>query len=44
VKGDVFVRADNDGRRAADRKFGWIHPCSTYALSDVEIEIYPPED
>ncbi len=44
IKGDVFVRADNDGRRAADRKFGWIHPCSTYPLSDVEMEIYPPED
>lgn len=43
IKGDVYVRPDKDGRRLADKKFGWIHPCSTYALGDVEIEIFPLE-
>ncbi len=41
ISGEVFVPDDADGRRAADKKFGWIHPCATYPLSDVEIEVYP---
>ena len=43
ISGDVYVRPDGDGRRLADRKFGWIHPCASYALGDVEIEIFPLE-
>ena len=39
VSGDYFVAAENDFRRAADKKFGYIHPCSTYAESDMEIDI-----
>ncbi len=39
IKGDVWFAADN--RRAADAKFGWIHPCNTYAKSDIELEIFP---
>lgn len=43
ISGDVYVKPDGDGRRLANKKFGWIHPCSTYALGDVEIEIFPLE-
>jgi len=32
-------RDDNDGRRIADKKYGYIHPCATYPTSDIEIEI-----
>ena len=39
VGGEYFVAAENDFRRAADKKFGYIHPCSTYAESDMEIDI-----
>lgn len=41
ICGDVFIPAEADGRRMADKKFGWIHPCVTYPLSDVEIEVFP---
>ncbi|MBN1533890.1 MAG: 2Fe-2S iron-sulfur cluster binding domain-containing protein [Spirochaetes bacterium] len=39
ISGDVFVRKENDGRRIADRKFGWFHPCSTYPVSDLEMRL-----
>ena len=39
VSGEYFVDAVNDFRRSADKKFGYIHPCSTYAESDMEIDI-----
>ena len=39
VGGEYFVAAENDFRRAADKKFGYIHPCSTYPESDLEIDI-----
>lgn len=41
LSGEVYIPKDTDGRRLADLKFGWVHPCATYALGDVEIEIYP---
>ncbi len=41
VTGDVYVPADADGRRLADVKFNWIHPCVSYPLSDVEICVFP---
>lgn len=41
VSGDVYVPEKADGRRAADKKFGWIHPCVSYPLSDIEIEVFP---
>jgi ferredoxin-NADP reductase len=37
VSGEVYVRPDGDGRRAADKQFGYIHPCSSYPLSDLEV-------
>jgi ferredoxin-NADP reductase len=37
ISGEVYIRPDSDGRRAADRQFGIIHPCSSYPLSDLEV-------
>ncbi len=39
VSGDVFVAPENDGRRATDKKLGYIHPCACYALSDLHIQL-----
>lgn len=41
ISGEVYVPESNDGRRLADKKFGWIHPCVSYPLSDIEIEVFP---
>ena len=41
VSGEVFVPEQADGRRAADLKFGWVHPCASFPRSDVELEIFP---
>lgn len=43
VSGDVYIPEDADGRRLADKKFGWIHPCCSFPLSDVELCVYPIE-
>ena len=37
VSGKVFVAPVGDGRRAADKKFNFIHPCYSYPLTDLEI-------
>ena len=42
IMGDVFIPEDTDGRRAADRKFGYVHPCASYPISDVVLEIPEP--
>lgn len=39
VDGEHFVDSRDDFRRAADKKFNYIHPCSTYPESDMEIDI-----
>lgn len=40
ISGDVYVPAENDeGRRASDKVSGYIHPCATFALSDLVIEV-----
>lgn len=39
VSGEVFIPAENDGRRLADVQFGYVHPCVTYPVSDVSIEL-----
>lgn len=39
VSGEVFIRPEDDGRREADRRFGFIHPCATYPLSDLTIRL-----
>ena len=43
VKGKVYIPKDADGRRAADEKYGWIHPCVSFPLSDIELCVYPTE-
>lgn len=37
VSGEIDVVKANDGRRMADKKFGYFHPCSSYAMTDLEI-------
>jgi len=39
VSGEVYVLPEGDGRRAADKQFGYIHPCASYPLTDLEIAI-----
>ena len=39
LEGEVFIPQNTDGRRLADIKFGYIHPCSTYPMSDIKIRI-----
>lgn len=41
ISGNVYVPADADGRRLGDKKFGWIHPCASFPLSDIELEVFP---
>ena len=33
------VRVVNDKRNGVDKKYNYIHPCSTYPLSDIEIVV-----
>ena len=39
VSGDVFIPEDTDGRRAADKHWGYIHPCASFAVSDCSIDM-----
>lgn len=39
LSGDVFISENTDGRRDADKVYGYIHPCASFALSDVSIEV-----
>ena len=39
ISGEYEVTQENDFRRAADKKFNYIHPCCSYPLSDMEIEV-----
>lgn len=39
VSGNVFIPEITDGRRGADKKYGYIHPCASFALSDCVIEV-----
>jgi ferredoxin-NADP reductase len=42
VEGDVYISPISDWRRSADKKFGYFHPCSSYPISDLEIQV--PQD
>ncbi len=37
IKGDVYITDTDDGRRLADKEYGYIHPCSSFPLSDLEL-------
>lgn len=39
ASGKVYVPKETDGRRLADLKFGFIHPCATFPLTDLEIDV-----
>ena len=39
VSGRVFIPEKTDGRRAADLDFNYIHPCSSFPVSDVVMEV-----
>ena len=39
LSGDYYVCPENDGRRAADKDFNYVHACATYPLSDMTIRI-----
>lgn len=37
--GQVYVPENSDHRRLADNMYGHIHPCCTFPMSDIELEI-----
>ena len=39
VEGQVYVPTSVDGRRMADLQFGYVHPCCTFPLSDVYLDV-----
>lgn len=39
LSGEVYVPAAGDGRRWADKEHGYVHACSTWPLTDCEIEV-----
>ncbi len=39
IKGEVFIPEDVDERRQADRKFGYIHPCISFPLENLEVVV-----
>ena len=41
VSGEVYCPKSVDGRREADYIYGYIHPCCSFPLSDLVIEIPP---
>ena len=41
VSGRCYIPASRDGRRQADKIYGYIHPCVSYPRSDLVIEVPP---
>lgn len=39
VSGSVFVPEENEGRRFSDIQFNYIHPCASFATSDLVLEV-----
>jgi prolycopene isomerase len=39
VSGEVFTKPEDDGRREADRRLGFIHPCAAYPLSALDLRL-----
>lgn len=39
ASGNVYVPKSADHRRMADAEYGYIHPCCTFPLSDISIEL-----
>lgn len=41
VSGEIYTLKSVDGRREADLIYGYIHPCCSFPLSDLVIEVPP---
>lgn len=41
ISGDVYIPASADGRRMADPDYGYVHPCCTFPLSDICLDVPP---
>ena len=41
ISGEVYIPKSVDGRRAADKDYGYIHPCCAFPLSDIVLEVPP---
>ena len=41
VSGEIYAPKSVDGRREADLLYGYIHPCCSFPLSDLTIEVAP---
>lgn len=39
VSGEAYTPKENEGRRFTDIEFGYIHPCASFPLSDMVIEV-----
>ncbi len=42
TSGDVWVSPKSDGRRRTDRMSGFVHPCVTFPLSDLDVKTLSP--
>ena len=41
ISGEIYTPKSVDGRREADLLYGYIHPCCSFPLSDLVIEVPP---
>ncbi len=39
LAGEIFVPKENELRRWADKEYGYIHPCSSFPVSDLTLEV-----
>ncbi|MHA1472669.1 MAG: FAD-binding oxidoreductase [Promethearchaeota archaeon] len=39
INGDVYINPVSDWRKSADKKYNYFHPCASYPISDLEINI-----
>ncbi len=39
ISGNVYIPESMDYLRMADKKYGYIHPCCAFPVSDIEIEV-----
>jgi ferredoxin-NADP reductase len=39
ISGNIYISPISDWRKAADKKFNYFHPCYSYPLSDLEINV-----
>ena len=39
ISGEVYVPAENEGRRFSDVEHDYLHPCASFPVSDLVIEV-----